>query len=87
MDPKALSELLNNQATEMTMMRILLTCLVRQGAVEPRALLADFERCVDEHRALGEVHSGGNSDPVFEQLAALYSAWISVAGKGPPAHG
>lgn len=75
-------EAMNRQITELAVMRILVTCLVRQ-VTDAGILKADFDQSVDEQRALGELASGGSPDPVFEKFATLYSGWISVAGKGP----
>lgn len=79
---QAIFDQMNEQVTEMAVMRILLTCLVRQVG-DPKVLLADFDQSVDEQRALGELHSGGQPDPAFEKFAKLYAGFVSAASTGP----
>lgn len=64
-------------AAEMTVMRNLLTCLFRQSS-DAKALLEDFEQCLEESRHAGEVHTG-QKDEHLDFFADLYRGSIAAA--------
>jgi len=80
MTPENAAELHLKAIAEMSVMRIMLTCLARQSP-DARALLEDFEQSVEEQRHLIEL--GGTKDERFDRYATLYAKSIAVAGDIP----